>query len=150
MDLGIDLLGLERLDHDECWAFLADHNVGRVAAVQFGRPIIYPVNYALDEHSVVFRTAPGAKLTAAALGKPVAFEVDETDARFESGTSVIVHGSLREVTDQEERARIEALDLRPWAAGDRDHIVRVEPSWVSGRRIESHTEQPADGKPGND
>lgn len=137
MDLGIDLLGLERLDHDQCWSFLADHNVGRVAAVQFGRPIIYPVNYAVDGHSVVFRTAPGAKLTAAALGKPVAFEVDETDARFESGTSVIVHGNLREITDPDERRRVDTLGVRPWASGERDHMLRVETVWVSGRRISS-------------
>jgi hypothetical protein len=33
------------------------------------------------------------------------------------------------------RARIEALGLYPWAAGDRNDLVRICPSFLSGRRI---------------
>jgi hypothetical protein len=42
---------------------------------------VLPVVYALLDRDVVFRTAPGEKLIAAALNRTVAFEVDEYDVR---------------------------------------------------------------------
>jgi len=39
--------------------------------------VIFPVNYALDEGAVVFRTDPGSKLDAMAGGARVQFAVDE-------------------------------------------------------------------------
>lgn len=131
----LDRFGMVRMAEEECWRFLSDHHLGRVAVIQFDRPIIYPVHYAVDGQSIVFRTAPGTKLTTAALGRPAAFEVDEATDQFETGTSVIVHGFLREVTDTAERNRVDRLPLRAWAPGRRDHVVRVEPGWVSGRHI---------------
>lgn len=133
--LGYDPEGLVRLDEAECWAFLGRHRIGRIGLVQHQRPVVLPVNYAVDDRAIVFRTAPGAKLSAAARGAVVAFEVDEVDEVFEWGTSVIVHGDAAEVTDHAERRRLDGLGLRPWAPGGRDHVVRVTPSWVSGRTI---------------
>lgn len=126
---------LLRLAEDDCWRFLADRHLGRVALVHMGQPMIYPVNYALDGRSVVFRSAPGSKLTAAGIDARVAFEVDEVSDTFESGTSIVVHGELREETDPEERERLRGLDIRPWAPGARDHFLRVDARWISGRRI---------------
>jgi nitroimidazol reductase NimA-like FMN-containing flavoprotein (pyridoxamine 5'-phosphate oxidase superfamily) len=132
--------GLIRLDEAGCWRFLAAHAQGRVGLVHLGHPLVFPVNYAVDGRAVVFRTAPGTKLTAAAAGAEVVFEVDEATALFETGTSVMVHGTLHEVTDPGERARLARLPIRTWAPGDRDHVLRVEPRWVSGRRIAGHLE----------
>jgi nitroimidazol reductase NimA-like FMN-containing flavoprotein (pyridoxamine 5'-phosphate oxidase superfamily) len=42
--------------------------------------VVFPVNYVLDRHTVVFRTEPGTKLHAAARGSRVCFEVDRADA----------------------------------------------------------------------
>ena len=126
---------LLRLDEDECWRFLERCSLGRVAVVHFGDPMVFPVNYALDGRSVVFRTAPGTKLAFAAHGRAAAFEIDEAHELFESGTSVVVHGRLHHVTDREQVARLERLPLRTWAPGHRDHWVRVEPIRVTGRRI---------------
>ena len=131
----IDAAGLVRLDTSACWRFLGRHDLGRVAVIRFGRPVVYPVNYALDGQSVVFRSAPGSKLLAASNSQPVVFEVDEADALFKTGTSVMVHGQIVEVTDPEERDRLRQLPIRPWAPGRRDHFLRVEPEWVSGRQI---------------
>jgi nitroimidazol reductase NimA-like FMN-containing flavoprotein (pyridoxamine 5'-phosphate oxidase superfamily) len=130
-----DANGLIRLGEEECWRFLAERSLGRLAVVHLENPLIFPVNYALDGRSVVFRTAPGTKLAMAAIGPLVVFEVDEADELFETGTSVMVHGTMREVTDRDERSRLARLPVRAWAPGDRDHVVRVEPTWVSGRRI---------------
>lgn len=130
-----DSQGLLRLNDEECWRFLGKHFLGRVAIVHLGQPMVFPVNYAVDGHAIVFRSAPGTKLAMAALGQDAVFEVDEVFGLFETGTSVMVHGSLHEVTDSDEKARILALPLRPWAPGARDHVLRVHPAWVSGRRI---------------
>ncbi len=127
--------GLRRMSADECWDFLARHQLGRVAIVQMGHPMIFPVNYALDERSVVFRSSRGAKLTAGGIGQQAAFEVDEASPRFETGASVVVHGTILEVIDRSERTRLERLDIRPWASGARDHFLRVEMRWISGRAL---------------
>jgi uncharacterized protein len=66
------------------------------------------------------------------------FEVDEVFGLLETGTSVMVHGTLAEVTDEAERSALRELPLRPWASGGRDHFVRLTPAWISGRRIAIH------------
>jgi nitroimidazol reductase NimA-like FMN-containing flavoprotein (pyridoxamine 5'-phosphate oxidase superfamily) len=133
-----DDYGLLRLDEDECWDFLAKHVLGRVAVTHMEHPMVFPVNYALDGRSVVFRTAPGTKLALAGARCPAAFEVDEANETFETGVSVMVHGTIGEVNDRDERERLERLPLRHWAPGDRDHFIRIAPRWVSGRRIAAH------------
>lgn len=135
MELGHDALGLIRLTESQCWAFLRRHSLGRLAFVSLDNPDIFPVNYATDGRSVVFRTAPGTKLAHARRGTPAAFEVDEATHMFESGTSVVVHGVLEEVTDKDELRFLAALPLRAWAPGRRDHFVRLRTQWVSGRRL---------------
>lgn len=132
-----------RLGEEECWNFLAKHFLGRVGVVHMEHPMVFPVNYALDGRSVVFRTVAGTKLAMAGLGRNVAFEVDEATDLFETGTSVMVHGAMHEVSDPDERSRLAALPIRVWAPGDRDHFVRIEPRWVSGRQIPLH--EPDDG-----
>jgi hypothetical protein len=134
----LDDQGLIRMDDEECWRFLARHYLGRVGLTHFGNPMVFPVHFALDGRSVVFRTGPGTKLRLAATGTLVAFEVDEATELFETGTSVVVHGTMYEVTDRDEIERLRHLPLRIWAPGDRDHFVRVEPEQVTGRQIPMH------------
>lgn len=153
MARGVDSLGMIRMDDDECWNFVSRHWLGRIGLVQLGNPLIFPVNYACNEETVVFRTAPGTKLTTAnrelADGRQrVVFEVDEATELFETGTSVMVHGTMREVTDPDERAELSRLNLRTWAPGDRDHIVVIEPDRVSGRRIPMHQDDDGLGADG--
>jgi nitroimidazol reductase NimA-like FMN-containing flavoprotein (pyridoxamine 5'-phosphate oxidase superfamily) len=138
MDRRHDAMGLIRLDEDECWRFLAAHSLGRVGLIHMEYPMIFPVNYALDGRSVVFRTGPGTKLAIAAAGGAVAFEVDEVAGLFETGTSVMVHGVMGEVVSGDDRTRLERLPLRVWAPGARDRFIRIEPEWVTGRRIPHH------------
>ena len=51
----------------------------------------------------------------------------------------MVHGTMQRVTATDEKARVEKLGLRTWAPGKRDHVVRVSPAWISGRRIPVHS-----------
>ena len=57
---------------DECRKLLGERHLGRLALVDADGLVILPVNYTLDEGSVVFRTDPGSKLDAAAAGATVA------------------------------------------------------------------------------
>ena len=76
------------------------------------------------------------------IGVPAVFEVDEASKLFETGTSVMVHGTLHEVIEPKERERLSWLPLRTWAPGDRDHFVRIDAHSVTGRRIgRAHAEE---------
>ena len=127
--------GLEVLAEDECRRLLAEHHLGRLAIGDFGGPMIFPVNYVVDEDMVVFRTDPGSKLDTAAERELVAFEVDAADEATRTGWSVVVHGALAEVTDPGDLERLRALPLYPWAPGEKTRYVRVRPASVTGRRI---------------
>ena len=133
--MDIDRNGLERLDRAECLRLLSFRGVGRVAVTVGALPAVFPVNYALDGDGVVFRTASGTKLAAAAGNAVVAFEVDEIDPIDHSGWSVLVVGPASEVSAPAQLERARRLPLSPWAPGDRGRFVRIAASLVSGRRI---------------
>jgi nitroimidazol reductase NimA-like FMN-containing flavoprotein (pyridoxamine 5'-phosphate oxidase superfamily) len=132
-----DRNGMTVLTIDECLRLLSGHrpSIGRVAFVAEGKPCVLPVNYRFHEGTVVFRTDPGAKLTAASAGQPVAFEIDEIDVDWREGWSVLVQGRAEEVLDDAELARLEALPLRPWGPGAKSSFVRIMSTDISGRRI---------------
>jgi len=56
----------------ECHKLLAERYLGHLAPTDPAGPVIFPVNYALDEGAVVFRD-PGSKLDAMAGGARVRF-----------------------------------------------------------------------------
>ena len=97
--------------------------------------IVLPVNYAMDGEQIVFRTAAGSKLTAAVRRAPVTFEIDHADTAFQTGWSVMVSGFADEAIEAEHIARLEALPLRSWAPGEKDHWVVIAPESITGRRV---------------
>ena len=44
-------------------------------------------------------------------------------------------GVAEEITDPGDLRAVADLGLRPFAGGDRSHVVRIRPEFVSGRRI---------------
>jgi len=126
---------IEELTRSECFGLLAAGNLGRVAVVDDRGPVVFPVNFVLDRHTVVFRTEPGTKLHAARQGSRVCFEADGTDTARRTGWSVIVRGEITEVTDPAELVRLRALPLQVQAPGARDCYVRILPAVLTGRRI---------------
>ena len=98
-------------------------------------PVVFPVNYVLDGHSILLRTAPGTALAAARDEVVVAFEVDDIDERQQSGWSVLVTGFMRELTDVDDVLRADGLRLASWTGDERGHYVRITPARVTGRRI---------------
>ena len=134
--------GLERMSREECVALLRAKDVGRLVVVDNGRPLIFPVNYAMDGDAPVFRTASGTKLWAASRS-PVAFEIDEVDSQTKAGWSVVVHGVAQEITAfdaGELQARVYGLPVHPWAKGDKPSIVRIAPRLITGRRVVQESE----------
>jgi nitroimidazol reductase NimA-like FMN-containing flavoprotein (pyridoxamine 5'-phosphate oxidase superfamily) len=140
-------------DHDEmvwiddllpevCWALLARARVGRVGFELEGRPKVLPVNHAVDEQTVVFRTGAGTTLHTLGEGSLVAFEVDDANRDAQTGWSVVVEGRVVELHDPDERARVGGLGLEPWAPGERDHWMRIVPSSVTGRAISRRRASP--------
>ena len=87
----------QELTKSECFELLSGERLGRVAVVDDQGPIVFPVNFVLDRHMVVFRTDEGTKLDAATRGSRVAFEVDGTDEAARTGWSLVVRGEATEV-----------------------------------------------------
>ncbi|MQA79642.1 MAG: helix-turn-helix domain-containing protein [Streptosporangiales bacterium] len=119
------------LEPRECLDLLARGGVGRVVFVTEEGPEALPVNFVLDEGTVVFRTSAEGVL-ARQVGQDVAFEVDRLDEPLAQGWSVLVAGRAEPVSDADERARIR---VRPWADGERSYHVRIRPTRITGRRI---------------
>jgi nitroimidazol reductase NimA-like FMN-containing flavoprotein (pyridoxamine 5'-phosphate oxidase superfamily) len=127
--------GLKVLDREECESLLATQRVGRVGLAT-PEPLVLPVQYAMFEGDVVFRTAPGEKLIAAVMGRTVAFEIDDFDVSSMTGWSVVVVGAAEEIVDRQELGRVRELELHPWAGEARDRFVRIRTEELSGRRID--------------
>lgn len=125
----------EILDVHDCWKYLRSASVGRVAVTTDAGPEIFPVNYVPDYGTVVFRTGSGTKLDAVLAGSPVALEADGLNSYGTIAWSVIVKGTAAVVDSQEDFQEAADAGLSPWQTGDKDHLVRVTPSEVSGRRF---------------
>ena len=126
---------LEVLAPPVCWGLLREEVVGRVVFVVGHRPEVFPVNYAVDGESIVFRTEVGTKLDGVEAAPDVAFEVDRTDPAGVGSWSVVVKGRAAVVDDLAGRARFNHLDLHPWAFGEKPRWVQITPDSVTGRRI---------------
>ena len=127
--------GLEELTIDECWNLLGNKTVGRLAVSINNQPDIFPVNYRVDNETIVVRSAAGLKLAAATLGTAVAFEVDALDDMRHAGWSVVLKGPAGELNDLGDVLEAEALKVEPWAEGSRERYFRITPEHVTGRRI---------------
>jgi nitroimidazol reductase NimA-like FMN-containing flavoprotein (pyridoxamine 5'-phosphate oxidase superfamily) len=127
--------GLELLEEDECRTLLAGGSIGRVGLTVGALPVILPVNYAVVDGDVVFRTGEGTKLRASRDGTVMAFEIDAYDEDAQSGWSVLAVGRAREVTDDRDLSRFRSLGIAPWANGERTRYVRLSPEMLTGRRI---------------
>jgi len=124
---------LEVLGREECDLLLAPGGVGRVVFADERGPVALPVNFAVLEGDIVFRTGPAA--SAAADRERSGFEVDQIDAAMREGWSVLVTGHARHIVEHDELARAVALGIEPWVGGQRDVYVRLQPEAISGRRI---------------
>ncbi|MDH3678792.1 MAG: pyridoxamine 5'-phosphate oxidase family protein [Acidimicrobiia bacterium] len=126
---------LEALSEDRCWQLLSQRQYGRLAVSIQGRPDIFPVNYRVDDETIVVKTAAGLKLAAATLGAGVAFEVDAIDELHHSGWSVVVVGTAVELENLDELLEADRLLLAPWAGDGKNRYVRIHPEQITGRHL---------------
>ena len=131
---------IEELDEDQCLSLIAGGGIGRIAyASRFG-PAVLPVNYALQDGAVVFRTAAHGPLDEdlrtgiADADYKVAFEIDSIDSAAREGWSVLIQGPAHHVTGSGEDA-VRQAGIESWAPGDRELFVRIVPSRITGRRV---------------
>ena len=125
------------LTAEECWAILRTEEFGRFAFRLVDEVHITPINYAVDQDTLLFRTAEGSKLLSVAMGSAVAFEVDQYDEEW--ARSVVVRGRTR-LLDEHEEHRAENVPLRSWVPTLKYNVVEIIPEVVSGR--EFHLERP--------
>jgi nitroimidazol reductase NimA-like FMN-containing flavoprotein (pyridoxamine 5'-phosphate oxidase superfamily) len=122
---------LTEIDERECWELLASAPIGRLAVpAGTAAPSVFPVSYVLDDWVIVFRTGRGEKLFASVRG-PVSFQADSYDPVHRIGWSVLVKGVAYEASE----AELGNLALESWVRSDRDHLMRLVPLEVTGRRI---------------
>ncbi len=137
----MDEAWLETLDPETCLEHLRTQNVGRLAVVVDGAPIVLPVNYRLVETSgltwVALRTRPGNVLDQ--VSTKVAFEIDDIDPTVRRGWSVLVRGSLQHV-DPDAASFRDRFDAEPWLRTERDSWLVIEPFSITGREL--HPAQP--------
>lgn len=129
--------GTERLDSAACLALLREAPFGRLAVIVDDRPQIFPVNHAVYHGSVIFRTSVGTKLHAA-IGQPVAYEIDGYDTETHEAWSVLVSGQAHEVAQLHEVLEALELPVFPWEDGAKPHFVRIDPESITGRRFTVH------------
>ena len=109
--------------------------IGRVGISVSAIPEVLPVNYRLQEGNIVFRTGAGTTLHAATAGTAIAFEVDESGSRHAQWLERPRGGPSEEVTDPQEDKQAFAVLPNGWVPREHEHVIRLVPSRVSGRRI---------------
>jgi nitroimidazol reductase NimA-like FMN-containing flavoprotein (pyridoxamine 5'-phosphate oxidase superfamily) len=128
------------LSEEECLNLISGGGIGRIAYASRSGPAVLPVNYALQDGAVVFRTAPNGPLDEdlrtgiAGADYKVAFEIDSIDLASRQGWSVLIQGPAHHVTGTEEEA-VRRAGVESWAPGDRELFVRIVPSRITGRRV---------------
>lgn len=125
------------LTEDECWQLLKGASLGRVVFTHHAMPAVRPVNHFVDDRTIIIRSHLGAAIVSRAAadnGAVVCYEADDLDPVRHTGWSVIVTGMARLVREPDAIERYERI-LEPWIAGQMDHVVSIEPRFVSGIRL---------------
>ncbi len=131
----------EHLDEAECLRLISTGGIGRLGYLGRYGPTVLPVNYAMYEGTIVFRTAHDSstdedlRTGIADAEYKVAFEIDDVDIAARRGWSVLVQGSVHHVDSPSERASVERAGVEPWAGGPRELFLRIRPTRITGRRI---------------
>jgi hypothetical protein len=101
---------------------------------------VLPVVYKLHEGSIVFHTFQDTfteedlRTGIAYAEYEVAFEIDQFDLEPFEGWIVLVAGPAHHVDAEGERASIISAGADPWPEAEYEHLVRVQPIRISGRR----------------
>lgn len=118
----------------DCLELLRAEPVGHVALSANALPVVLPVNFAVLDGDIVWRSGRDARLSTCA-DYVVAFEVDHFEPGESRGWSVMVQG-LAHVMGREEIVRAAELELECWTRDElADSYVCLVPDIVTGTRI---------------
>lgn len=121
---------------EECLDLLHGGVVGRVGLSTPGGPRIIPVNYAMYDDAIVFRTTPYSELGSYGWNTDLAFEIDQIDHEKHQGWSVLAVGRSEIIDDRLELDDIRRTwDPQPWAGGKRHLYLRLRWRDLTGRRV---------------
>jgi hypothetical protein len=119
------------LSTSDCELLLASLDVGRIAVVEDGYPLVFPISYKVvvaDARLVLaIRTRPDNVIDQP--GRAVCFEIDGIDPSHDGGWSVLVRGLLVETSPDVD------LDPNPIVSEGRDAWRIIIPTHISGRRV---------------
>jgi hypothetical protein len=120
----------------ECWRLLDQPvRVARVVWTVDGAAAIVPVNYAVADGALWFRTTTSSRLAQECPGREVLVEIDSLDPVAKSGWSVIVTGVAESVDALEVPEILGGLQV--WPRGHRPLFLRVTADQVTGRLLRS-------------
>jgi nitroimidazol reductase NimA-like FMN-containing flavoprotein (pyridoxamine 5'-phosphate oxidase superfamily) len=134
------------LDDQEAWNRLSSVALGRLVTSFGGQLEIFPVNFVVQNDTVLFRTAEGTKLFTTVMNEKVLFEAD--DHTVAEGWSVIVRGTARLLTGAEEIQQADRAGLMPWVPTEKLRYVRVTPTELTARHFTFGPEPQHGGVPG--
>jgi nitroimidazol reductase NimA-like FMN-containing flavoprotein (pyridoxamine 5'-phosphate oxidase superfamily) len=118
---------------EENWHLLKNAQLGRLALSVRDDVDIFPINFAVSDGALYFRTSPGSKLAELTANPRVALEADRYDD--ETAASVIVKGIAERLELQSDIDSADALELRPWIPTLKYRWVRIVPTRITGRRF---------------
>ena len=123
---------LFQLDRSTCMALLTTQRVGRLV-VATDEPRVVPVNYAVVDGSIVFRSDQDDERVRQIIHRAVVFEIDGVDERTRSGWSVVVHGPATVMTEEQVERAGDRLEC--WAPGPKDVWFMISIGDVTGRLL---------------
>lgn len=102
-------------------------------------PDLFPVSFAVEDSSIVFRFSSGTKLEALRHNPRVAFEVDGYDPERGTAWSVVLKGDAALIRNPDDLLDTISLEVSPWQAGPKSQFVRIVATEITGRsfRIQS-------------
>jgi len=121
----------------ECRELLCVGAIGRIAFMSTDGIQLLPLNYLYLNGRLYFRVDASSALGGLAEGADdVAFGVDYIDELVRQAWSVLVKGRVGAVTDSVEmESLLGHRKLEPWAVGDRQLYLRLEPVRITGRKV---------------
>jgi len=123
---------IEELSESQCVELLRAGLVGRLSFWADG-PHVVPVNFSVNDATLVLRTTADSLLATHAPGTVVALEIDNIDYEGHRGWSVVASGPCLTIDDPEDV--IDSWEPRPWADGVRETYLGIAWDRLSGRRV---------------
>lgn len=125
------------LPEAECRELLTTTTVGRVAFVNADGLQLLPLNFAVIDGEIYFRTATDSVLEdLTTIDQDVVFGIDFHSPTYREGWNVTVKGTTTRVSDPALYEQVMSWSrLRPWAGGERGVVIHLAARSIEGRKV---------------